>query len=79
MIQERTAWERLQEQVRVVFRTGVAPGANLFGVKVFNSEGYGNVSDLMGGFQWSVERGAHVISYSGGAFTFDTLLCTNLS
>jgi len=35
-------------------RTGVAPGANLFGVKVINSEGYGNVSDVMGGFQWSV-------------------------
>jgi len=29
-------------------RTGVAPGTNLFGVKVFNSGGYGN--DVMEDF-----------------------------
>jgi len=52
-------------------KTGVAPGANLFGVKVFNSVGYANVSDVIEGFQWSVEHGADVISYSGGMLPLD--------
>ncbi|RJS70385.1 MAG: hypothetical protein CW694_07785, partial [Candidatus Syntrophoarchaeum sp. WYZ-LMO15] len=52
-------------------KTGVAPGADLFGVKVFNSEGYGNVSDVIEGFQWSVEHGADVISFSGGMLPFE--------
>jgi len=52
-------------------KTGVAPGANLFGVKVFNSGGYANESDVMEGFQWSVANGADVISYSGGMLPLD--------
>jgi subtilisin family serine protease len=46
--------------------TGVAPGANLFGAKVFNKYGYGSMSTTMQGMQWSVDNGADIISYSGG-------------
>ena len=47
-------------------KTGVAPGANLIGVKVFDQNGSANVSTVLAGFQWSVEHGADIISYSGG-------------
>jgi len=46
--------------------TGVAPSATLFDAKVFDSSGTGYESDVVEGFQWSVEHGADIISYSGG-------------
>ncbi|MCQ1537746.1 S8 family serine peptidase [Methanocalculus taiwanensis] len=52
--------------------TGVAPGADLIGVKVFNSGGSGNTSTVLAGFEKAVELGADVISYSGGAIGFDS-------
>lgn len=35
---------------------GVAPGVNLINVKVSDNEGYGTVSDLVGGLQWIYEN-----------------------
>jgi len=53
-------------------RTGVAPGANLFGAKVFDQYGRGYSSDTMRAMEWSVENHADVISYSGGSFVADS-------
>lgn len=47
--------------------TGVAPGANLIGIKVFDAKGNGLTSRVVKGFERAVELGADVISYSGGA------------
>ena len=45
---------------------GVAPGANLFAAKIFDSDGAGSGLDLCYAFQWSIENGADIISFSGG-------------
>ncbi len=47
---------------------GVAPGANLMGAKVMNSQGSGSFSDIIAGAEWSAENGADIISMSLGAF-----------
>lgn len=52
--------------------TGVAPGADLIGVKVFNAGGSANSSTVIAGFEKAVELGADVISYSGGAISFNS-------
>lgn len=51
--------------------TGVAPGADLIGIKVFNEEGWGFVSTIIAGFEAAVERGADIISFSGGVSWYD--------
>ncbi len=48
------------------YQTGVAPGSNLIEAKVFNAFGAGSMSDVILGFEWAVNNGARVISYSGG-------------
>jgi len=50
--------------------TGVAPGANLICVKVFDSDGSAELSTVIEGFQWSAENGADVISFSGGTLPY---------
>jgi len=52
------------------YKTGVAPGVDLIGVKVFDQYGASFIT-LLEGFQWSVEQGADIISFSGGALPFD--------
>lgn len=47
---------------------GIAPGANLMGAKVLNSEGNGPTSAILNGIQWAVENGADVISLSLGCY-----------
>jgi|Deesub1362A_J573_1020465.scaffolds.fasta_scaffold03396_5 subtilisin family serine protease len=47
--------------------TGVAPEANLIGIKVFDEYGQGSTSDLILAMQLSVEMGADIITYSGGS------------
>lgn len=51
--------------------TGIAPNATLFGAKVFGADGSGPVSSVIAAFQWSVEHGADIISYSGGTNTWE--------
>jgi len=58
---------------------GVAPGASLIAVKVFDSGGLANTSDVIEGFQWAVENGADVISYSGGLLPFEEVLSGSYS
>ncbi|MBE0523525.1 MAG: S8 family serine peptidase [Methanosarcinales archaeon] len=48
------------------YKTGVAPGANLFAAKVLDSDGDGNYSDIIEGVGWSVANGADVVSLSFG-------------
>jgi subtilisin family serine protease len=45
---------------------GVAPGANLFGARVFNNDGSGQLSDALSAFEWSADNNADVISASFG-------------
>ncbi len=47
-------------------QTGVAPGTNLLVAKVFDSSGLATSSHVILAFQWSIENGADVISFSGG-------------
>ncbi|HIQ32335.1 MAG TPA: hypothetical protein EYH55_02515, partial [Methanothermococcus okinawensis] len=49
------------------YKTGVAPGADLIGVKVFNESGRTDFYILLKGFQWAAENDADIISFSGGA------------
>ena len=53
-------------------KTGVAPGANLIVVKVFDSFGNAYTSSVMAGFQWAVEHGADIISFSGGSISVES-------
>jgi subtilisin family serine protease len=46
--------------------TGVAPGADLIVVKVFNASGSALTSTVISGFEVAVELGADLISFSGG-------------
>lgn len=47
---------------------GVAPDAKILAVKVLDSNGYGTTSDILAGIDWSVAKGAHIISMSIGGF-----------
>jgi subtilisin family serine protease len=44
----------------------VAPGANLFGVKVLGRTGSGNETNIITGIQWSIDNKADIISMSVG-------------
>lgn len=48
-------------------KTGVAPGTKLLGAKVFDQYGSGYMSDAILAFEWAVNNGARIISFSGGA------------
>ena len=48
-------------------RTGVAPGTKLIGAKVFDQNGSGQESNVILAFEWAVNNGARIISFSGGA------------
>ncbi|UEC41800.1 MAG: Peptidase families S8 and S53 protein [Methanothrix sp.] len=46
--------------------TGVAPGASLLNVRVIDSKGSGQISDIIAGIDWAIDNGAHVLSMSLG-------------
>jgi serine protease AprX len=47
---------------------GVAPGALLLNARILDSEGNGELSDLIAAIEWAVDNGADVISISMGGF-----------
>lgn len=52
-------------------KTGVAPGSQLLVAKVFDTSGTAPLSRILQAFQWAVENGADVISYSAGLIHVD--------
>lgn len=48
-------------------KTGVAPGAKLYAVKVLNDMGFGSEADVIAGIEWAIEKGVDVISMSLGS------------
>ena len=49
---------------------GVAPGAELYGVKVLDDSGGGSFAQIIAGMQWAVDNDADIISMSLGATGF---------
>ena len=49
---------------------GVAPSANLYGIKVLNRSGRGYTSDIIEGMDWAVGNGMDVINMSLGTSSF---------
>jgi len=49
---------------------GVAPSANLYGIKVLNRSGRGTTSDIIEGMQWAVSHGMDVINMSLGTTSY---------
>ena len=49
---------------------GVAPSANLWGIKVLNRSGRGTTSDIIEGMQWAVSHGMDVINMSLGTSSY---------
>jgi serine protease AprX len=45
---------------------GAAPGASLLNVRVIDSQGSGQISDIIAGIDWAVENGADVLTMSLG-------------
>jgi len=45
---------------------GVAPGASLLNVRVIDSQGSGQISDIIAGIDWAIENGADVLTMSLG-------------
>lgn len=46
---------------------GVAPQAHLYGIKVLNKAGWGWLSDIIEGLQWSIDNGMKVANMSFGS------------
>lgn len=46
---------------------GVAPGTNLFAIKVLNANGSGYMSDVIAGIQWSTDNGMNIVNMSLGS------------
>jgi len=53
---------------------GVAPEAELYGVKVLNSQGSGWLSDVIAGIEWCPDNRMNVVNMSLGASSGSTLL-----
>jgi subtilisin family serine protease len=46
---------------------GVAPGVQLFAIKILDATGQGSFSDVIAGLQWAVDQGVHVTNHSYGS------------
>ena len=51
---------------------GVAPEVELYAVKVLDYDGEGWLSDIIAGFNWAVDNGMNIISYSAGSPSYST-------
>jgi minor extracellular protease Epr len=59
---------------------GVAPNAELYAVKALDSNGKGNISDIIEGIEWSVQNDMDIVSMSFGSDTYSQALsdaCSN--
>jgi minor extracellular protease Epr len=61
----------LDNEIGVV---GVAPGAELYAVKVLNKQGSGFISWVVAGIEWSISSGMQIISMSFGSTSDSTTL-----
>ena len=46
---------------------GVAPGVQLFGIKILDATGQGDFSDVIAGLEWAVDHGVQVTNHSYGS------------
>jgi len=53
---------------------GVAPKANLYAVKVLDSQGSGYVSDVVAGIDWAIDNNINIINLSLGSSSYSSLL-----
>ena len=53
---------------------GVAPNAELYAVKVLDSTGSGNVSDVVSGIDWAIDHQMDIINMSLGSSSYSSLL-----
>ncbi|MCM3602179.1 S8 family serine peptidase [Robertmurraya korlensis] len=53
--------------------TGVAPGVNLFAVKVLDKAGSGNLQDILEGLDWSITNGMDIVNLSIGTSEYSKL------
>ncbi|WP_292390592.1 S8 family serine peptidase, partial [Methanosarcina sp. UBA5] len=60
-------------------QTGVAPGTNLIGAKVLDAYGSGYLSNCILGFEWAVNNGARIISFSAGSTVHDPAFTTTIN
>ena len=62
-------------------QTGIAPNAKIMALKVLNQEGAGSISNLLGGIQFAVTNGAHILNLSlsinGGGSQNDRIIMRN--
>ncbi len=61
-------------------RRGIAPGADLLGVKILDENGQGTLADVIAGIEWSVKNDADVINLSlGTRITGDGTTATDMA
>jgi len=60
-------------------QTGVAPGSNLIVAKVLDAYGSGYLSNCILGFEWGVNNGARIISFSSGLSVHDSAFGTAIN
>jgi serine protease AprX len=58
---------------------GIAPEANLIGVKVLGRDGSGNESDILAGIEYAAETNAQIISLSLGSDEHSQAICDAVS
>lgn len=53
---------------------GVAPGANLYALKVLNKQGSGTISNIVSAIEWSIDNNTNIISMSLGSDYYSATL-----
>lgn len=53
---------------------GVSPGAALYGIKVMDRDGMGNMSDIIKGIEWAIDNRMQVLNMSIGSNTYNAAL-----
>ena len=53
---------------------GICENADLYGIKAFNKDGYGYLSDVIEGIQWAVDNDIQVLNLSFGTYEYSSIL-----